>query len=165
MNNTIGRRIAEFRRNKGLTQDDIANRLGVSAQAVSKWENDISYPDIALLSPLAAILDVTVDELLNAQKTEAVIRMVPEEERKNIDDLIFKIIINSDSGDKVRVNLPLPLIRVGLEIGMSMPQFNNNPSLQNINFEDILKMVEKGAIGKLVEIESADGAVIEIVVE
>lgn len=165
MNQSIGRKIAELRRQKKLTQDDIAAELGVSAQAVSKWENDISYPDIALLSPLAEVLGVSVDEILNPKKESPTIRLLPEAERKNPDDLIFRIIVNSGEGDKVRVNLPLPLIKVGLEIGLSMPEVNNNPSLKNINFEDILLMVEKGAIGKLVEIESADGDIVEIVVE
>lgn len=165
MKQSIGRKIAELRRQKKLTQDDIAAELGVSAQAVSKWENDISYPDIALLSPLAEVLGVSVDEILNPKKESPAIRLLPEAERKNLDDLIFRIIVNSGDGDKVRVNLPLPLIKVGLEIGLSMPEVNNNPSLKNINFEDILLMVEKGAIGKLVEIESADGDIVEIVVE
>lgn len=43
MNNTLGQRISALRREKGLTQEELATRLGVSAQAVSKWENDVSH--------------------------------------------------------------------------------------------------------------------------
>lgn len=165
MNYSIGKTISDFRRSKGLTQDEVASRLGVSAQAVSKWENDISYPDISLLAPLAELLGVSIDELLSVQKPQPATRLVPENERKNIDELVFKIVINSNDGDKVRVNLPVPLIKVGMEIGLSMPQVSNNPSLQNIDFDQIMQLVEKGAVGRLIEIESADGDTVEIFVE
>lgn len=46
MNESIGNRICKFRKEKGLTQEDLAGKLGVSSQAVSKWENDQSCPDI-----------------------------------------------------------------------------------------------------------------------
>lgn len=61
---TIGLRIKTLRKRNGLTQDQLAELLGVTAQAVSKWENDISCPDIAMLPQLAAILGVTTDILL-----------------------------------------------------------------------------------------------------
>ncbi len=43
MNETIGNRIAKFRKAKGMTQEDLVNQLGVSSQAVSKWENEVSH--------------------------------------------------------------------------------------------------------------------------
>lgn len=46
MSQTLGQRIAELRKKEGLTQEELAEKLGVSPQAVSKWENDISCPDI-----------------------------------------------------------------------------------------------------------------------
>lgn len=67
---TLGRRIAARRKTLGLTQDALAERLGVTAQAVSKWENDQSCPDISLLPRLAEIFDVTTDELLGVQRKE-----------------------------------------------------------------------------------------------
>lgn len=60
----IGARLAELRRKKGLTQEQLAEKLGISAPAVSKWETDNSYPDITLLCPLARALDTNVDTLL-----------------------------------------------------------------------------------------------------
>lgn len=60
----IGRKIAELRKKKGMTQEQLAAALGVSAPAVSKWETDSSYPDIALLCPLARALGTDVDALL-----------------------------------------------------------------------------------------------------
>lgn len=60
----IGARLAKLRREKGLTQEQLAEKLGVSAPAVSKWETDSSYPDITLLCPLARALGTNVDVLL-----------------------------------------------------------------------------------------------------
>ena len=67
MENTIGKRIASLRRGKGLTQDELSEMMGVSPQAVSKWENDQSCPDITSLPQLAEILGITVDELLSGK--------------------------------------------------------------------------------------------------
>lgn len=75
----IGARLAELRRNRGLTQEQLAERLGVSAPAVSKWETDHSYPDITLLCPLARALGVNVDTLLRFEEqlpNEAVVERV-----------------------------------------------------------------------------------------
>lgn len=64
----IGGKIAALRRQKGLTQDQLADQLGVSAPAVSKWETDNSYPDITLLCPLARALGTNVDTLLQFEE-------------------------------------------------------------------------------------------------
>lgn len=62
--------IAQARREKELTQRDLAERLHVSVQAVSKWERGRSCPDIGLLEPLAEALELTVTELLSGQRGE-----------------------------------------------------------------------------------------------
>ena len=59
----IGLKIAYYRRLIGLTQEELAKRVGVSTQAVSKWEQQLSCPDILLLPELAKIFGVTIDEL------------------------------------------------------------------------------------------------------
>jgi transcriptional regulator with XRE-family HTH domain len=64
MEQTLGKRIMQYRKNKGLTQDKLAEALGVTPQAVSKWENDQSCPDISTLPKLAEIFGITTDELL-----------------------------------------------------------------------------------------------------
>lgn len=66
---TLGRRIARLRLTKTATQERLAKELNVSPQAVSKWENDINYPDISLLPDLARFLGVSVDELLSGAST------------------------------------------------------------------------------------------------
>ena len=62
---TLGEKLSEKRRSKNMTQDDVAEKLGVTPQAVSKWENDASCPDISLLPTLASLYETTNDELLS----------------------------------------------------------------------------------------------------
>ena len=164
MEKTIGQKISMLRKDKGITQDGLAERLGVSPQAVSKWENDISCPDITLLPKLAQQLGITIDELLsNDLKKE--ISFVPVENRKRMEEMMLKIIINSSDGEKVNINLPMALVKVAVELGMAMPQVSNNNNLQGIKFDEVIKLVQNGAIGKLMQIESSDGDIVEIVVE
>ena len=68
---TLGRRIARFRLARTATQERLAKELNVSPQAVSKWENDINYPDISLLPDLARFLGVSIDELLSGASASA----------------------------------------------------------------------------------------------
>ena len=69
---TLGRMIAQLRKEKGLTQLELAQLMGVTDKAVSKWERDLSYPDIATLPHLANVLGVSVDELLRCIPKPAV---------------------------------------------------------------------------------------------
>lgn len=165
MNETIGNRIAKFRKAKGMTQEDLANQLGVSSQAVSKWENDASCPDISLLPQLSKVLGVTTDELLTGKNDE--VKMVPAEHRKPLEQLTMRIKVDSSEGDRVRVNLPMTMVKLGLEIGVNMlPNMSDTAELfKNVDLSKLVQMVELGMIGKLVEVESADGDTVEIVVE
>lgn len=61
----LSHKIAECRRKQGLTQEQLAAQLGISAGAVSKWENSNTTPDISLLAPLARVLHITLDELFD----------------------------------------------------------------------------------------------------
>lgn len=64
----IGMKIAELRKAKGMTQEQLASALGISAPAVSKWETENSYPDITMLCPLARVLGTNVDTLLEYEE-------------------------------------------------------------------------------------------------
>ena len=67
----IGRKIRELRKERGITQEQLADVLGESRQAISKWETGISIPDTTMLIPLADLLGVTVTELLACEKLDA----------------------------------------------------------------------------------------------
>ena len=71
-NKTFADVIVELRKEKGFTQQDLANKLHITDKAVSKWERGLSLMDISLLKPLSEILDVSVSELLNGQRMENV---------------------------------------------------------------------------------------------
>lgn len=68
----IGKRIAESRRSAGFTQEELANRLGVTPQALSKWEKGASSPDLVMLSSVCQILDVSADYLIGKNKKKIV---------------------------------------------------------------------------------------------
>lgn len=166
MNMTIGKRIALLRKEKGLKQEELAEMLGVSGQAVSKWENDQTCPDISLLPQLASILGVTVDELLSGKReTAPSVQILPEDQRKDIKEMMLRIIVDSADGDKVRVNLPMALIQVAIECGIEMPQLSGSEALKHIDWNQIMDMVSHGVIGNLVEVEDADGDIVRIFVE
>mgnify|MGYP005794153065 FL=1 len=67
---SIGKTIAFFRKKKGMTQSELAEKMHVTDKAVSKWERDLSCPDVNTIAKLADILEVSVEELLNAKKYE-----------------------------------------------------------------------------------------------
>lgn len=77
---TMGKRISDLRKGKGMTQEQLAQLLGVTPQAVSKWENDLSCPDISILPQLAEALGVTTDELLGKAPLQTV---APETEKQS----------------------------------------------------------------------------------
>ena len=67
---SIGETIATLRKEKGMTQSQLAEKMNVTDKAVSKWERDLSCPDINTISKLADVLGVSVEELLKAKKSE-----------------------------------------------------------------------------------------------
>lgn len=165
MKETLGTRIARFRKEKNLKQENLAVLLNVSPQAVSKWENDVTCPDISILPELAKMLSVSVDVLLSGESEEKKVQVLPVEQRKDIKDLLLKIVVNSLDGDKVKINLPLQIIEACFEMGLELPEINGTNVLKNIDIGKILELVKKGTIGNLVEVESADGDIVQIFIE
>lgn len=65
---SIGKNIAKYRKAKGLTQEELGAKLGVTNQAVSKWESEVSMPDVMLLPEIATALNITLDDLYGIAK-------------------------------------------------------------------------------------------------
>lgn len=82
MNLSIGQTVTQLRKKCNITQEQLASNIGVSAQAVSKWETDASYPDISLLPVIAKFFGVTVDYLLEYNVSEG---------KKSIDETLTQI--------------------------------------------------------------------------
>lgn len=163
MKKTLGQKINELRKQKGMTQDELAEKMGVSAQAVSKWEKDLSIPDMMVLIDLSEFFHVSLDELL--KEKEETVQYVPKEDRKDIKDMFLKIRVCSSEGDKVNINLPLAILKMAVDMDMEIPQINTAKAMQNVDLKQIIMLVEQGAVGKLVDIESGEGDIVEVIVE
>lgn len=118
MEQTLGKRISHHRKRLGLTQDQLAEQLGVTAQAVSKWENDLSCPDIATLPRLAAIFGITTDALLGAPDREPVhqAEVVEEAEHQGIHIHKDNWELTLDSGRRWSVTFAVLVLAVGLQL-------------------------------------------------
>ena len=81
-NETLGKRIAALRKAHGWTQEQLAEKIGISAQAVSKWENDLSCPDVMTLPLLAKLFGVSVDGLLGITPAEPQVVIVNQDKKE-----------------------------------------------------------------------------------
>ena len=87
VNKTLGEMISSLRKEKNMTQNDLASKMNVTDKAVSKWERNLSCPDVNSIPKLAEILGVSVEELLNAQA---------KQDHSKVDDTINIALIGSD---------------------------------------------------------------------
>ena len=114
----LGNKIRMLRKNKGITQEELADVLLVSSQAVSKWENDQSCPDITMLPKLAEIFCVTTDELLGREvpRQEPPVHQAEVVEEPEMDGLHIqngKWEFKWDSGRRSAVCFALMVLLVG----------------------------------------------------
>ncbi len=161
MENKFGQRLAKMRKAKGLTQEEVGEALGISAQAVSKWENDTTLPDPIMIKDIALLYGVTLNEIYGMGEEPAVSLKEPKDASK----MILRVIVDTQNGDKVRINVPLALVKICLDTGLNLPDFNGNQALKNIDLKQIMSLVEQGLVGNLVDVDTADGDKVHIVVE
>ena len=150
--NTIGQNIAYFRKQKNMTQEELAEKMSVTAQAVSKWECDTSYPDITTIQALSKVLGISVTELLDGIQTPAQINDAPQE---IIDRRIVRIEVQADK-TKIVTRFPVPAMKKAIE----------NGTLERLIGEDfeevasILGMIDAGMTGRLVDVNTPDTQII-----
>ena len=159
-NLTLGKRIQALRKEHGLTQEALAERMDVTPQAVSKWENDLSCPDVMSLPRLAKELRTTVDTLLTGQSTAA-----PAAPVKPAEELIVRISIHPDDEARVCLNLPFTVFRLAACYDMltftfsaaegEMDAENLARELAQVDFRAIAGLIERGARGILVNAADA----------
>lgn len=163
---TLGARIARLRKELHMTQEELGNKLNVTSQAVSKWETDLSAPDIASLTTLSKELGVSVDYLLsNKNYLENSAKVIDENERKDLSKMMFRIMIDSTDGDKVRVNIPVSIIKMCIDTGLSIPDINGSKTLSTVDWNQVFMLIEKGVVGDIISVESANGDKVNIFVE
>ena len=157
----LDERIAYFRKRCGLTQEELAEKCSVTPQAVSKWENGISTPDIALLPRLSEIFSVTTDALLGVEQS---VPVAVDPTAVDTSKAILRIHVSSADGDMVDVRLPATIARLVVQSGGTF-EIGNSDALRNIDFDQIFSLISVGTFGKIVEVHSADGDNVEIWVE
>ena len=82
----IGKFILEMHKEKNLTQQELADKIGVTNRAISKWENGRGMPDLSLMIPLCKELDITINELISEDKIEK------KDYQSKLEENIFKTI-------------------------------------------------------------------------
>lgn len=180
MKQTFGQKLNTLRKEFGFTQDEVASKLGVTPQAVSKWENDLSCPDIMLLPKLAQLYHISIDELFKLQEAGA---PQPEQEgetehkteqpapqaapKADYDKLFLKVLVNSSCGDDVKVQVPVSVIQALLNVGIQIPVLSDlaGVTLTGIDLDQIFALVADGVIGELAHVETGAGDEVFIVVE
>ena len=154
MKTTIGQNIAQFRKKAGLTQEELAEKCAVTAQAVSKWENDLSYPDIEATGRLADILGCTVDALLHGEDAAAAVQLKKTE---NLSRRILEITVDTESTGEpcsVKVRFPAELILFAEETGTLNELVDDEEALRAM--QPALKLLRSGAVGPVTEVKTGD---------
>lgn len=152
----IGNNISALRKQKGITQEELAKELGVSAQAVSKWENNSSCPDVSLLTKIADIFGVTVDTLLRANEQDVVVEAKQDDRNRVETNNKREININivQQNGRENNIKVPFKFVKLGLNIG-SMFGLNEDIS------DKIIALVESD-VTDIVDINTENGEHITI---
>lgn len=157
---TLGERLAAARKSKGLTQDDFAKQLDVTPQAVSKWENNVSCPDILLLPKISEILGTSIDVLLtgSVEKEEKKEKVTVTDNSK----LKLKIRILPVNKRPTNITVPAALVKRVARIGNGISGILGNTAISNEQMEEILELTEQGATGEILNVEAEDGTVISV---
>ncbi len=161
---SFGKRFARLRKEHNYTQEGIAEQLNVCPQAISKWENDASMPDVSHFPEIAAIFGITTDELFGIENTRKT-TVLPPDQKVDLGKMLLTINVESYKGDHVRVNLPASVLKAKLSCGGTSNLVVDNDAFTEIDFQEILMMIESGMYGKLVSVESHKGDHVTITVK
>lgn len=148
---TIGENISEFRKNAGLTQEQLSEKMNVTAQAVSKWECDQSYPDIETLGKLANVLGVSADDIINGKKTATEVRISNSDtpERR----IIVIHVTEPFADSETTVRIPVKLIS---ESKTSLSRY-----IDQDTFDLLEELIGDGVTGTIVDVD-AEGVNVQI---
>lgn len=169
MEKSIGKKLYELRKQAGFTQEYLAEKLGVSAQAVSKWENDIACPDIMTLPNIAELYGITIDELFKKDEVQSNVKY-EKTENINEDELVLRVYVDTVNGDKVKVTLPYPLVKEFAKAGKNISaavggNVVSGLDLSGIDFDVIFEMVANGVLGEIVNVQTQNNDIVRVVVE
>ena len=114
---TIADRIQSLRKSKGMSQEDLADAVGVSRQAVSKWESEQTIPDIDKIVIMSEIFEVTTDYILKG------IEPVKNQDHKTMADVIDQKILTEKNGKRAKTVLKYVLLGIGLILAIDLTAF------------------------------------------
>jgi len=134
----IGKFISELRKEKSMTQDQLAEKLGVTDKSISRWENGKTMPDLSMLTILSKELNVEISELLNG-------RRMNKEELEKLRDTINNIIEYSNEEKKVKTSKLNNYFRAGL-ICILIVILDNQFNLLSYIFKDNIPNFIDGAL-------------------
>ena len=150
MQHSIGKTIKDLRKSRGLTQEELAEKIGVTAQAISKWENEIGMPDLSQIVPLAHVFGVSTDTLLGTgdiKRNEDISEIMRRAQSKltfplTIDCLTDKYNVLLEGLKIYPNNFTLILQCMELEISLAYP---TNPTYDEKNAQALYESCEKHA--------------------
>ncbi len=164
--NVLGTNIAELRKKMGLTQEEFAEKLGVTAQAVSKWENGVSCPDIMLLPKIAGIFGISVDELMGVKPIEETSTLTtPQLTDEEISKLNLRVIVtDNENPDKKAVNIcvPVAFVAKAAKLGVKISSVLGNDTLSDLELSKVIDLVKSGVTGEILHIDTDDNKVVTI---
>lgn len=165
----LGNNISKRRKAMGLTQEELATKLGVSPQAVSKWENNLSCPDISLLPDISKLFNISIDELLEVASTNEKVECISEkptlipESEATYEEPVYngkkatKLLITTErNGKTTNIKFPLGIVRFGLNIGGI---FGGLTGEQANAVEDAIKT---GLMGEILSVDGENGEKVTI---
>ena len=161
MKHTIGQNIAYYRKQAGYTQEELAEKMNVTAQAVSKWENDLSYPDLECVGRLAQVLDTTVESIVTGEAAEARVRLSNEQKTQG---KILKITVHNraEGGFSVTVRFPLELVLRAAEDG-TLGELLGEEAVSGVTAG--ISAMKSGTVGTIVDVKSDEQDVTIEVIE
>ena len=150
--NTIGQNIAELRKKKGLTQEELAEKMCVTAQAVSKWERDASYPDVTVLSALAQALGVSVAAIIEGEQS------VPELKEAAADAIARRVLVikfhMGPANMDMKVQFPVIALKKMMDNGMLLQMIGEEDYPQVSSMLE--SAVETGCVGPIMSVDNND---------
>ncbi|URZ05200.1 SHOCT-like domain-containing protein [Clostridium felsineum] len=123
---------------------------------------------------VSRILKMVEEGKINADKAQELIEAIGKEqnnnsikvlENDNIMDKMLKIKVNSASGDNVDIKLPIKLIKILLNTLGKLPIKDSTPGMENIDLNVISDAIDEGLVGKIIDVKSANGDIVEVVIE
>ncbi len=159
---TLGKRIAAKRKQHNLTQEEFSELLGVTAQAVSKWENDASCPDIMLLPKISEILEVSIDELMGVKSETYSKEQILVSEVIDVNKLKFRVHIIDNRGKPINITLPMAFVMKLANVGIKISGIIGTTVVDDLQLGQILELIKNGVTGEVFDLTTDDGTNVKI---